>query len=153
MDQEFLGVVDLLGDPIPANWGKRGRPPHIPTDQNRNKIRLLLAFGWTNKRIAQALRVTSVTLRKHYFADLRQRDEARPALEAARISMVYKAAATGNVGAMKELGRLIEKDELDRIPRRPQASAPKPPKLGKKDEADLAARSGHEGTEWSDLLN
>ena len=44
-------VFDLLGDPIPERWGKRGRPPHIPIERNRNKIRLLLALGWTNLRI------------------------------------------------------------------------------------------------------
>ena len=70
---------DLLGDPIPENWGKRGRPPHVTTERNCNKIRVLLALGWTNSRIAQALRITGKTLSKHYFRELRQRDEARPA--------------------------------------------------------------------------
>ena len=51
----MTGDFDLLGDPIPKNWGERGRPPHIPTEKKCNKSRLLLAFGWTNRRIAQAL--------------------------------------------------------------------------------------------------
>ena len=71
---------DLLGDPVPTNFGQRGRPPHVPTEENRQKVRLLLAFDWTNQRIARALRITGKTLRKHYFRELRQRDEARPAL-------------------------------------------------------------------------
>lgn len=49
---------DLLGDSILENFGCRGRPPHLPTEENRNKVRLLLAFGWTTPRIAQALRIT-----------------------------------------------------------------------------------------------
>ena len=64
---------DLLSDPIPENFGKRGRPPHILTPENRNKVRLLLPFDWTDSRIAQALRITGATLRKHYFRELRQR--------------------------------------------------------------------------------
>lgn len=145
---------DLLGDPIPENWGRRGRPQHIPTQENRSKIRLLLAFGWTAERIAAALRITRPTLRKHYSSELRQRDEARDALKAAHLMMVFKAADAGNVGAMKQLGQLIERDELDpgRLAAR-RRQAEKPEKLGKKAEAELAARSAHEGTEWGKLLN
>ncbi len=96
-------LYDHLGDPIPPHFGKRGRPAHVLPAENRQKVRLLLAFDWSNQRIARALRITGKTLRKHYFRELRQRDEARPALEA----------------AMKELLRLIEHHDLAR----PQASA------------------------------
>jgi ATP/maltotriose-dependent transcriptional regulator MalT len=145
MAQEF----DLLGDPIPENWGKRGRPAHIPTHQNRNKIRVLLAFGWSNKEIAKALRITTETMRKHYSVELRQRDEARPALKAKAMMMIFDAAEGGNVAAMKELQRLIEKDEVDRMPAR-QARQPAP---GKKELLNAAARDGHEDTGWGSVLN
>lgn len=141
--------LDLLGDPIPENFGGRGRPAHIPTRENRNKIRVLLAFGWTNKAIAQALRITAGTLRRHYSIELRQREEARPALKAKAIMLIFDAAAGGNVSAMKELQRLIEQDEIDRAPPR----RPREPKLGKKEAADRAAQDGHEGTGWGSLLN
>ena len=146
---------DLLGDPVPANFGRRGRPPHVATAENRQKVRLLLAFDWTNARIAKALRITGKTLRKHYFRELRQRDEARPALEANARMMLYKSAAGGNVAAMKELLRLIEQHDLARPrppPRRPEPEA-KPEKLGKKAAAELAARTAHEETGWDTLLN
>jgi hypothetical protein len=144
MAQEF----DLLGDPIPENWGKRGRPAHIPTHQNRNKIRVLLAFGWSNKEIAKALRITTETMRKHYSVELRQRDEARPALKAKAVMMIFDAAESGNVAAMKELQRLIEQDDINRAPARP----PREPRLGKKEAADLAAQDGHEDTGWGELV-
>lgn len=141
---------DLLGDPIPENWGRRGRPAHVPTIENRNKVRLLLAFGWADQRIAQALRITAPTLRKHYFRELRDRDEARPALEANALMMVYQGAAEGNVGAMKELWRHIERLDLQR----PQAlKRAKPAKLGKKEQATIDARTAHEGSGWGALLN
>ncbi len=143
--------LDLLGDPIPGNWGKRGRPPHIPTQRNRCKIRQLLDLSWVDNQIARALRFTKATLRKHYFAELRTREEARPALEAAHLMMFYEAAQGGNVGAMKEFGRVIEKHDLARM-RPPQA--PKPEKLGKKGRADqLPKQSPTEGGTWSGLLN
>lgn len=136
MSQDF----DLLGDPIPENWGRRGRPQHIPTVENRNKIRLLLAFDRPDGYIAAALRITVPTLRKHYFRELRERDEAKPALEASHLMMVYRAAAAGNVGAMKELGRLIDRDTLahlsETVRERGEAKAPK---LGKKEQRREAA--------------
>ena len=73
----MTGDFDLLGDPIPKNWGERGRPPHFQTEKKRNKIRYLLALGWTNTRIARALNITGAPRRKYYFRQLRQRDEAR----------------------------------------------------------------------------
>ncbi len=80
----MTGDFDLLGDPIQETWGKRGRPPHIPTQRNRCKIRLLFGLSWVDNQIARALRITIATLRKHYFAELRTREEACPALEAVR---------------------------------------------------------------------
>jgi hypothetical protein len=78
MDQIF----DLFGDPVPANRGQRGRPEHIPTHQNRNRVSMLVALGLSNKRIAAALFVTLPTLRKHYFSELKYRDVARDRLDA-----------------------------------------------------------------------
>ncbi len=141
--------LDLLGDPIPPNRGKRGRPPHIPTRRNRCKIRLLLGLSWVDNQIVRALRITVATLRKHYFVEPRTREEARPALEAAHLIMVYEAAQGGNVGAMKEFGRVIEKHDLAR----PQPPQPKSEKLGKKAEADRAARTPDPDSDWSRLLH
>ena len=48
MNDNFMTPFDLVGDPIPEGWGKRGRPAHIPTHENRNRISLLLAFRRAN---------------------------------------------------------------------------------------------------------
>jgi hypothetical protein len=42
----MVEIFDIFGDPMPANWGQRGRPQHVPTQQNRNKVSMLLALGW-----------------------------------------------------------------------------------------------------------
>ena len=65
--KNFEPAFDLLGDPILEGFGKRGRPPHIPTEKNRNKIMILLAQGWIDQRISSALGITVPTLRKHFF--------------------------------------------------------------------------------------
>ena len=49
--------------------------------------------------------------------------------------MVYRSAQSGNVGAMKELGRLIEKHDLSLLSQTVsnRAETEKKPKLGKKE--------------------
>lgn len=129
-------AFDLLGDPIPPNWGKRGRPPHIPTQENRNKIILLLAQGWTNERIAGAIGITLNTLKRHYLPVLKTRDVARDRVEAIGLLSLWNMGRAGNVAAMKEYFRRhdtsvsdIFDDEVDRERR----------KLGKKEQDRLEA--------------
>ncbi|MBP0438432.1 hypothetical protein [Tianweitania sediminis] len=102
---DFEAAFDLLGDPIPANFGGRGRPPHVPTKENRNKIMLLLAQGWVDKRIAGALGISEPTLRKHYFRELKVRDLARDRVEAIGLLSLWNMGREGNVAAMKEYFR------------------------------------------------
>jgi len=102
---DFEPAFDLLGDPIPPNFGRRGRPPHIPTKENSNKIMLLLAQGWTDARIAGALGITVPTLKKHYFSVLKARDVARDRVEAIGLISLWNMGRAGNVAAMKEYFR------------------------------------------------
>ncbi|MGJ5149855.1 hypothetical protein [Bradyrhizobium sp. HKCCYLR1023] len=104
-------VFDLFGDPVPANWGKRGRPEHIPTQKNRNRVSLLLAMGWSNARIAAALLVTLPTLRKHYFSELRFRDVARDRLDAGVAEKLWEGVQAGNVGAIKEFRSFMDRND------------------------------------------
>lgn len=139
------GNFDLLGDPIPENWGKRGRPPHNPTTENRNKVRMLLAFDRDDGYIAKALRITKTTLRKHYFAELKQRDEARPALEAAALAAAVEGAKAGSASHLKVLMRMLENHDLVKLSEHePQQRSPRSDKLGKKEAATLAANAPDE---------
>jgi hypothetical protein len=150
-------IFDLFGDPVPANRGKRGRPEHIPAQVNRNKVSMLLAFGWSNERIARALGVTLPTLRKHYFFELRFRDDARDRLDAKVAMTLWDQFQAGNTGAGREFNRLVERNDMA-FGRRavgvatPSVEAQKPEKLGKKDRAKRDAQTAHEGTEWGALL-
>lgn len=135
---DFEPAFDLLGDPIPENFGKRGRPPHIPTEQNRNKIMLLLAQGWTDARIAAAMGITVPTLKKHYFSVLKVRDAARDRVESIGLLTLWNLGREGNVAAMKEYFRRHDAsaamDFDQRVSRRTED-------LGKKEQLRRAAAS------------
>lgn len=153
MDEKF----DLFGDPISEGHGKRGRPAHVATDKNRNKVSMLLALGWSNERIAKAVGITAPTLRKVYFRELKFRDEMRDRLDARIAEVLWVGVTEGNVGAIKEFRKVLERNDMMLAesalrPRRDQPAPAREPKLGKKETAVLDARTGHEGTEWSRLL-
>jgi hypothetical protein len=132
---------DLLGDPIPENHGGRGRPPHIPTQENRSQVRVLLGLSWMPVAIARSLRITLPTLRKHYFSELKDREMARFQLKAAQIMMTYRAADANNAGAIKQLGEHIRQAELGALQAdvEKRQKPKKPAKLGKKEQQQQAA--------------
>lgn len=156
MDQIF----DLFGDPVPTNWGGRGRPQHIPTVEYRNKVKLLLAFGWSNGRIANALAITEPTLRKHYFSELKFRSEQRDRMDASLAARLWKEVEAGSVSAMKEFRKLVEVNDRMEIERAmgssPARDAVPADRPGKKDldrrravdaDADLMAELEQEASQ------
>ena len=143
---------DLLGDPVPDGWGRRGRPPHIPTDENRRKIVLLMAFDKNEEQIAAALSITPPTLRKYYFRELKTRLEARHRLEGKLLAKLVEEVDKGNVSANDKLWKRLDRHDLVTGQVVRPAKAAKPPKLGKKDQAVLNAATAHEDNEWSSLL-
>ena len=148
MDQIF----DLFGEPVPANWGLRGRPEHLATQQNRNRVSMLVALGWSNKRIAAALFVTLPTLRKHYFSELKYREVARDRLDATMATKLWDLFMAGNVAAGKEFRDFVEKNDLMLYGQTAPQRREKEPKLGKKEQAALAAREPDRGTPLGDLM-
>ena len=151
-------VFDLFGDPVPANRGKRGRPEHVPTQENRNKVNMLLAYGWSNDRIASSLNITAKTLRKHYLPELRFRDAARDRLDAKVAMTLWEQFQAGSSAAGREFLRHLERNDLAfgrGMVNAPAAEASDPEagkKLGKKEALNRDAQTGHEGTGWAALL-
>lgn len=107
-EQEF----DLFGDPVRQSNGRRGRPKHIATQENRNKVMVLLAMGWSNERISAALHCSQPTLRTYYFSELKARAVQRDRLDAHRFMLAMEQSNKGNVGAMRLMNQLIEKNDL-----------------------------------------
>lgn len=139
MAEEF----DLFGLPVLPPTERRGRPAHVPSNENRNRVNMLLSLGWSNERIAAALSITLPTLRKHYFSELKYRDVARDRLNMRRAELLWKQVEHGNVGAMKEFDRFLEKSDLMEFGQtsRPRSETkPAPAKVGKKEAALAAAQ-------------
>ena len=132
---------DLLGDPVPEGRGKRGRPEHIPTEEKRRLVIVLQAFDWSMEKIAAALSCTPPTLRKHYFRELRHREEARARVEAKLLGKLMAEVETGNAGAIEKMFKRLEKADqtvtASRVANRGSVSAA--PKLGKKEARKKAA--------------
>lgn len=145
--------VDLFGEPVPANWGQRGRPEHIPSQHNRHRVTMMIALGWSNERIAATLYITVPTLRKHYTSELRFRDVARDRLKATMATKLWYLFMSGNnVAACKEFRSLVEQNDLMRygMPKKPRQQ--KPLRLGKKEAAARAAHNPDTGTPLGELM-
>lgn len=82
----------------------------------------------------------------------------RDRLDARRFELAMEQANAGNVAALKELGKMIERSDLMSADRRLQEAQEerreqRPEKVGKKEAQRTAARSAGEGSEWgNDLL-
>lgn len=144
---DFDPALDLLGDPIPPNHGRRGRPQHVPTKESRNKIILLLAQGWTDARMAGAIGISLPTLKRHYFSELKVRDAARDRVEAIGLLSLWNMGREGNVAAMKEYFRRhdaamgdVFADQVEKETR----------KLGKKEQTRLEAENPPD--EWENVI-
>lgn len=125
MDVNF----DLFGHPVREGFGQRGRPPYEPTERDRNKVKLLLALGWSIPRIANGLGVSPATVKRYFRAELKARDGMRDRLEARRFEIAMEQANSGNVGALKLLGAMIEKNDRMEIERE-MGSSGKPAEKG-----------------------
>ncbi|WP_160116707.1 hypothetical protein [Pseudovibrio ascidiaceicola] len=137
---------DLLGDPIPEGFGKRGRPPHMVSDEKRRLVMQLLAFGKTQDEIAAALGITAPTLRKNYFRQLKIKDDARARVEAKLLGKLMDMAEAGKVSAIKEIFSRLESSDRDKLAeaianRGKSVPAASQKALGKKEERKKTAET------------
>lgn len=126
---------DLFGHPVREGFGSRGRPPYEPTEKDRNKVKLLMALGWVNSRIANAIGVSPATLKRYFRADMRERDAMRDRLDARRFEIALEQANAGNVTALRELGAMIDRNDRMEIER----------KMSKPDDDDTDASKSKAG--------
>lgn len=149
MAREF----DLLGDPIPANFGKAGANGHVATAENVNKVRVLVLSKWTSAEIAEELGITVPTLNKHYFKNRSIKKARSTVIGEVRgrvMILLEKQAASGNVAAIKELGKMVENASLELLAAEVIEKKPKGTALGKKQkilsDAHTAANGKGSGT-------
>jgi len=143
---------DLFGDPVRRSDGRRGRPAHRFSQEIDNKIKMLLALGWSNERIARGCRMSVPTLRKYYFSALTVRDAQRDRLDAWRFGQAFAAAGAGNVGAMRLLDQMIQRNDTMQAAARLR-DAEKPEAVGVKEQARRDADAAiDDGGTWGDDL-
>jgi hypothetical protein len=138
--QENSDQPCLFGWPAMPWKGMRGRPPHVPCEKSVNKVKMLLAFGWANSRIANALGISEPTLRRHYFSVLKVRAIARDALDARRAELLWAQVEKGNVGAMKAFDRILSENDIMTRARRLRDD-----EVEDDEEAPVQKRSGYIG--------
>jgi hypothetical protein len=141
MAREF----DLFGEPIPENKGKPGANGHVATSENVNKVRMLVLSRWTSAQIAEELGITVPTLNKHYFKNSsikRARKTVLSEVKGRVLLQLDKEASAGNVSALKELFKILEREQLADLSADmtspAKGKAPKP-KLGKKQQRMIDA--------------
>lgn len=138
------GSLDLFGLPLMPARG-RGRPAHVWTPENSNKVNLLFACGYEPAEVAKAMGITKPTFYKHYFNELSRRKFAQLNLRSTVMSKLLPEIEKGNVAAAKALLAMVERESAkalsDRMIGRAQAAAAKEKTvpLGKKAEAKRAA--------------
>jgi hypothetical protein len=111
-------AIDLFGFPIRPGYGRRGKPPHVPTPEDRNRVKALLALDWSEDRIAAVLGICKKTLRKHYLPELKCRLIAKDALEASLLDVLIRESQAGRVTAIDRLNRLLDKHAAEAVERR-----------------------------------
>lgn len=102
---------DMFGNPVRPGKGARGRPPFEVTERNRNKVKMLLAMGWSHDRVANAIDCSLATLKRYFRAELKVRDQMRDRFDAERFMVVAERALDGVVGAQRLLIELIDRND------------------------------------------
>lgn len=123
----------------------------------RRKVMTAKAGGMSEDSIALALGITRPTLSKHFMVELTT-GAAQKRMDA--LDALFTQAKKGNVAAIKTV--LLLNDAAGPPPKESQgagegtpapAAAPAPAmRLGKKEQAQMAAKTAADGTEWDGLL-
>lgn len=120
-----------------------GRRKYAPTDDEREKVRVLKAGGMTNEAIAEAIGISEPTLRLHFPSEL---DRGAAKVRADVLMARYRSAMGGNVSAQTKMLDLVaavaagEKLKGREAPEGAQTPARRV-RLGKKAEQQQAAES------------
>ena len=81
-----------------------GRRPYAPTEEDREKVRVLKAGGMSDDAVATALGISAPTLRKHFSYEL---DVGTAKTRAELLLALHRSAMGGNVAAQKKALELV----------------------------------------------
>lgn len=126
---------------------KGGRQAYQPTDENRRMVEVLAGFGIPTKKIADVLNIAQPTVLKYFRAEL---DRGAAVVEAKLVGNLLRLANGADGTALKAvMFSLTTRFGWSAYVPRPKTEEP----LGKKEQAQIAAETAHEDTEWSGLVN
>lgn len=121
-----------------------GRHEFQPTDEDREKVRVLKAGGMSMEAIAEAVGISEPTLRKHFSSEL---DRATAKVRAEVLMARFRSAMGGNVSAQNKMLELVGASAADdKVNARGKKSEPK---KGKKEEQMEAAESVASGDKFA----
>jgi hypothetical protein len=98
-DKALTPIDNLPIDAIETEESKagKGRPPHLPNADTRNKVYTLSTVGTRHEDIASVLSISHDTLVKYYKEEL---DKGRIEANASVAETLFKQAKEGNTTAM-----------------------------------------------------
>lgn len=106
-------ITDLFGKPVRPNKGQRGRPSLEITQEDRDIVEAALVRGYTNQRICEAVGISLPSLKRHFRASLKMRDQARDRMELALFTAMARAAIEDRrPAAATKLLEMMRRDEL-----------------------------------------
>jgi hypothetical protein len=130
--------------------GMAGRPPYVPKKSDHEKVRLLRAMGIPINSIWKMLGISQHTFDMHFREDLHM---GRDVIKAESYAFLLASAKKGNVTAIREMNRIMEKADIAESAERflgetdgEEEVKPKEPKLGKKAAALIAAKNPDQNT-------
>ena len=127
---------------------KGGRPKYQVSDKDREIVKLMAGHNIPQEKISIALDISINTLCKHFKKEL---SIAAVQFEAQLISNLFNLAK-GKDGTAFRANEFLLNCRFG-WSRYAAPIPPKEPSLGKKEQLDMAARTGHEDSEWGELLN
>lgn len=120
--------LDLFGHPVRANKGRRGRPSLQISDEDRDAVEAALLKGYTNQKICEVLEISVPSLKRHFRASLKNRDNARDRMKLALMASMARAAIEERKpAAVTKLLEMMRQDELTEVEKRLAADKPKRP--------------------------
>jgi hypothetical protein len=145
---------DLLGHPVPANKGEKGRPQHAPSPEILEKIILLMGMGRSERDCAAAVGLSIDTMKRHYFVHpdvQRAKQHAGLVLEGELLLRLNKQSLDGKTSATEKLLKRLDKSRLGPAPVAPKKTAKV--KGVKEERRDAAWDAGREDDGWGPLLH
>lgn len=144
--------LDLFGEPVRAARGP-GRPPHVPTAENRAFVSMMFVCGHKPMDVAKAMGLKKSAFYAYYKTEIMERAVAALKYRGRQLLRLHAKAETGDVSAEKALTGMIQAEQL-RTAGTAFADKPAAPRKGVKEQRqDDAWDAGRGDPDWSDLLH